>query len=161
MLQIDRTEFAMAISAMFATHGRNMGEHAIVGWWDALKDLKDAKTVIAAIRELTKTLGKLPVPKDVRDWYHSNVIVPDRGGPAYGYDDPRWPLPSEVLIARRMPPGDVLVTPLMGRRMLDYLAAHPEPGAAPARPQVAADLAQITAKAFLSDLVEDLARPAR
>lgn len=127
MLQIDRTEFATAISAMFATHGRNMGEHAIVGWWDALKDLKDAKTVIAAIRELTKTLGKLPVPKDVRDWYHSNVIVPDRGGPAYGYDDPRWPLPSEVLIARRMPRAAVLGTPLMGQRMLDYLAAHPEP----------------------------------
>lgn len=161
MLQIDRTEFATAISAMFATHGRNMGEHAIVGWWDALKDLKDAKTVIAAIRELTKTLGKLPVPKDVRDWYHSNVIVPDRGGPAYGYDDPRWPLPSEVLIARRMPRAAVLGTPLMGQRMLDYLAAHPEPGAAPARSQLARDLAKATIGHHLEDLVEDLAHTTR
>lgn len=133
MLSIDRDEFKTAIAAMFATHGRNMGELAIVGWWDALKDLKDARLVVQGIRELTKSLVKLPLPKDVRDWYHANAPASESTVQEYSYRDPRWPLPSEVLIARRMTPGAVLATPLMGQRMLDYLAAHPQPGDLPAR----------------------------
>lgn len=131
MLSIDREEFKTAIAAMFATHGRNMGELAIVGWWDALKDLKDARLVIKGLRELTKTLGKLPVPKDVRDWYHANAPAQQPTVPEYSHRDPRWPLPSEVLIARQMTPQAVLGTPHMGQRMLDYLAAHPEPRTPP------------------------------
>lgn len=127
MLSVDRAEFHAAITTMHGTLGRNVTEAAIVGWWDALKDLQDTKLVFTAIRELTKHMVKLPTPRDVRDWYNNHYVNTRAPVSQYSHDDPRWPLRTEVMIARRMLPADVLADPLMGQPMLDYLAAHPEP----------------------------------
>lgn len=126
MLQIDRNDFGAALAGMYGAHGRNLTEHAATGWWDALKDLNDAGLVAAGIRELSRTSIKLPVPKEVRDWYNARVVRPES---AYSYtqNSPNWPLASEVFIARRMSPAAVLADPLMGQRMADYIRAHPAP----------------------------------
>lgn len=139
MLAIDRKEFAAAIAEMFAAHGRNVTEPALNGWWDALKDLQDTRLVLTSIREAIKYQDRLPVPKNVRDWYVSHRTVAPFERPPASPGDKNWPFPSEVMIARRIlkdprfGAAAILDNPRMGQAMLDYLRAHPEPSAAPAR----------------------------